>query len=341
MLTILIAIVFFSIMIMVHELGHFLAARLVGIKAEEFSIGMGPKLFTFSGKETRFSVRAFPIGGYVKLLGEDETNDDPRAFNNASVWRRMAVIVSGPVMNFLLAILLLTAFYMAFGIYELTPDILEVVEDSPAEQAGLKPGDRIIQIDDTPIDLSDYEKAVENIRVIIKEKGKNSISITVDRKGENVKIELTPEYNDETDSYMIGIVFGRLKPYGFIPALGMAFSQTGRIMFIMVDMLRALISQGQGINEIMGPVGIVGEIGKAVQAGMQQVLSLAVLISINLGVINLIPFPALDGGRLVILALEAIRGKPIEHEKEGFIHFIGFVVLMALMIVVTYRDILR
>ena len=296
------------------------------------------KLFSFH-QGTIFG-RALPIGGFVKFLGEDETNDDPEPSTMPNCGKDCSRSFR-PIMNFLLAILLLTGFYMAFGVYEIAPDILEVAENSPAEKAGLMPGDRIVQIDDTPIDLSDNEKAVESIRTLIKEKGKNALSITVDRDGKDVIMELVPQYNAETDSYMIGIVFGRLKRFSLFPALGTAFTQTGRILVLMADMLRGLIFRGQGINELMGPVGIVGEIGKAVQAGVQQVLSLAILITLNLGIMNLIPFPALDGGRLVMLVFEGVRGKPMEPEKEGFIHFIGFVVLMLLMVMVTYKDLLR
>ncbi|MFO7153380.1 MAG: RIP metalloprotease RseP [Caldicoprobacter oshimai] len=341
MLTLVVALIFFGILIMVHELGHFLAGRLVGIHAEEFSIGMGPKLFGFSRKGTQFSVRALPIGGYVKFLGEDEKSDDPRAFNNASLWKRMAVIVSGPAMNILLAVVLLTVFYMSYGIYEVVPEILEVVEDSPADRAGLMPGDRIIQVDGVSVEGLQAQEAVEAIRNAIRQKGDNELEIVVRRDGENISVKLVPEYSEQSDSYVIGIVFGRIRRYGLMPSIGLAFNQAGRIMFLMVDMLRALIFRGQGLNEVMGPVGIVGEIGKAVQAGMQQLLSLAVIITLNLGIINLIPFPALDGGRLALLLIEGVRGKPLEPEKEGFIHFIGFVVLILLMVLVTYQDIMR
>jgi len=342
MLTLLVALIFFSVLIMVHELGHFLAGRLVGIYAEEFSIGMGPKLFGFSSKlGTKFSIRALPMGGYVKFLGEDEKSDDPRAFSNASLWRRLVVIVAGPAMNILLAVVLLAVFYMSYGIYEVMPDILEVVENSPADRAGLLPGDSIIEVDGVSVEGMEAEEAVEAIRNAIKQKGGNELQIVVRRDGENIDVKLVPEYNQESDSYVIGIVFGRIRRYSLVPAIGLAFSQAGRIMFLMVDMLRGLIFRGQGLNEVMGPVGIVGEIGKAVQAGMQQLLSLAVIISLNLGIVNLIPFPALDGGRIALLLVEGVRGKPLEPEKEGFIHFIGFVVLILLMVLVTYQDITR
>lgn len=341
MLTLLVALIFFGVLIMVHELGHFLAGRLVGIHAEEFSIGMGPKLFGFTRKDTQFSVRALPIGGYVKFLGEEEKSDDERAFSNASIWKRMAVVLAGPTMNILLAVVLLAVFYMSYGVYEVVPEILEVVENSPADRAGLIPGDSIIRVDDLSVEGMEGQEAVDAIRNAIRQKGGNELEIVVRRDGKNVNIDLVPEYNQESNSYVIGIVFGRVRRYGLFPAIGMAFNQTGRLAYMMIDMLRGLIFKGQGLNEVMGPVGIVGEIGKAVQEGMQQLLTLAVIITLNLGIINLIPFPALDGGRLALLLVEGVRGKPLEPEKEGFIHFIGFVVLILLMILVTYQDITR
>ncbi|MFS8500187.1 MAG: RIP metalloprotease RseP [Caldicoprobacter sp.] len=341
MLTILVALIFLSLLVMVHEVGHFLAGRFVGIHPEEFSIGMGPKLLGFSRKGTRFSVRALPIGGYVKFLGEDERSDDERAFSNASVWKRMAVIVAGPTMNILLAVVLLAVFYMGYGVYEEVPEILEVVENSPAERAGLLPGDSIIKVDDISVEGMEAREAVETIRNAIRQKGSNELKIVVRRNGKDINIKVVPEYNEESDSYVIGIVFGRIRRYGLIQATGMAFNSVGKLTLMMVDALRGLIFKGQGLNEVMGPVGIVSEIGKAVEAGMQQLLLLAVMISLNLGIINLIPFPALDGGRIALLLVEGVRGKPLEPEKEGFIHFIGFVVLILLMVLVTYHDITR
>jgi len=341
MLTILVALIFLSLLVMVHEVGHFLAGRFVGIHPEEFSIGMGPKLLGFSRKGTQFSVRALPIGGYVKFLGEDERSDDERAFSNASVWKRMAVIVAGPTMNILLAVVLLAAFYMGYGVYEEVPEILEVVENSPADRAGLLPGDSIIKVDDISVEGMEAREAVETIRNAIRQKGSNELKIVVRRNGKDINIKVVPEYNEESDSYVIGIVFGRIRRYGLIQATGMAFNSVGKLTLMMVDALRGLIFKGQGLNEVMGPVGIVSEIGKAVEAGMQQLLLLAVMISLNLGIINLIPFPALDGGRIALLLVEGVRGKPLEPEKEGFIHFIGFVVLILLMVLVTYHDITR
>lgn len=341
MLTILVALIFLSLLVMVHEVGHFLAGRFVGIHPEEFSIGMGPKLLGFSRKGTQFSVRALPIGGYVKFLGEDERSDDERAFSNASVWKRMAVIVAGPTMNILLAVVLLAVFYMGYGVYEEVPEILEVVENSPAERAGLLPGDSIIKVDDISVEGMEAREAVETIRNAIRQKGSNELKIVVRRNGKDINIKVVPEYNEESDSYVIGIVFGRIRRYGLIQATGMAFNNVGKLTLMMVDALRGLIFKGQGLNEVMGPVGIVSEIGKAVEAGMQQLLLLAVMISLNLGIINLIPFPALDGGRIALLLVEGVRGKPLEPEKEGFIHFIGFVVLILLMVLVTYHDITR
>jgi regulator of sigma E protease len=341
MTTAITAILLFGIIIMVHETGHFITARLSGIYAEEFSIGMGPSIWKYKGKETLYSLRILPIGGYVKFIGEDGESDDPRAFGNASVWKRIAVIAAGPIMNFVLAILLLSAFFMFFGLYEVSPDILEVVEGSPAHSAGLKSGDVVVKINDVSIEEYDETEGIDRFRSVIDQSGEQPVEVVVKRDGEIIDFTLTPRYTKERDTYEIGILFGRYRRYGLFSATGLAVKQTGRIIMLMVELLKNLIFHGEGVGDVMGPVGIVGEINKAVSAGFEQVINLAILITLNLGIINLIPFPALDGGRLVILLVEGFRGKPIDPNKEGYIHFIGFVVLMLVAILVTFQDIAR
>ena len=341
-MTILLALVFFSVIIMIHELGHFLTAKAVGIHAEEFSIGMGPRLYKYQGKETEFSIRALPIGGYVRFLGEDENSSDPRAFGNASVWKRMAVIIAGPLMNILLAVLLLSIYFLSFGVTEsYMPVIDSVISGYPAEQVGLQPGDKIIQVGDLNVSGLEDREAVEKISSFINNNGARPFTITVEREGQPLNFDVIPSHDQESDRYQLGFYFRlKVRKVGFFESIGLSFVQTFRYIGLMLNVLKDLIFHGQGIENISGPVGIVNEIGKAARAGFEQLLNLGLLITINLGIMNLIPFPALDGGRLAILLVEGIRRKPLDKEKEGYIHLVGFVLLMILMIIVTYKDII-
>lgn len=342
MTTILIALIFLSIIVMVHELGHFLVGKAVGIYAEEFSIGMGPRLLKFSGKETVYSLRALPIGGYVKFLGEDADSNEPRAFNNVSLWKRAMVLVAGPLMNFVLAILLFSIMFMSFGIYIPTPTIENVVKDSAAAQAGMVSGDRIIAVNDQSIKDMDDQKAVEKLRDIISKSNSKPLTITILRNGKSMNMEVIPQYNEKAKAYLIGIEFGVIpKRLNFFSAVGLSIKQTGKIIVMMIQMLGNLLFKHENLDQVMGPIGIVGEIGKAAKQGVEQLLGLGIVISANLGIINLIPFPALDGGRLLLIIIEAVRGKPMNPEKEGYINLIGFALLMLLMILVTFQDITR
>ena len=341
MLTIITAIILFGVIILVHELGHFLVANWVGIPAEEFSIGMGPKIYQRKGSKTLFSIRALPIGGYVKFVGEDEKSDDPRAFINAKVWKRFLTILSGPLMNFLLAILLLAIFFMAFGTIRTSTHILEVIDGSPAHRAGLQKGDKIVGINGREVDIINEEKGIELIRDVIKKEGNQPLQISILRDEQTLEFEILPNYNKDKNTYEIGIYFGRFQRHGLFSSINLAFIQTGRLIALMVQSVGSMIFRGQGLNDVVGPVGIVGEINRAVQSGIQDVIYFAIVITLNLGIINLIPFPALDGGRLVLLIVEGLRGKPIDAQKEGYIHFVCFVLLMILMILVTFKDIAR
>lgn len=339
MTTIITAIILFGVIVLIHELGHFLTAKWVGIPAEEFSIGMGPKLYQYKGKNTVFSIRGLPIGGYVKFIGEDEKSDDPRAFNNAEVWKRFLVILSGPLMNFVLAALLLATFLMCFGTVKVSPHVLDVIDGSPAQQAGLQKGDKIIGIDDIEIDEKDEEKSIELFMDKIKEEGDRPLNITILREDQIKEVEIQPSYSEEEKAYKIGIYFGKRERHGLISAIGLGFRETGRLIVMMVQVVGNLIFKGQGLKDVVGPVGIVREINNAVKSGLQDIINFAIVITLNLGIMNLLPFPALDGGRLVLLVVEGLRGKPIDANKEGFIHFLGFIMLMILMIVVTFKDI--
>ncbi len=325
---------------MIHELGHFLTGKMVGIYAEEFSIGMGPRLLKYEGKETVYSLRALPIGGYVKFLGEDDSCNNPRAFNNVAVWKRFLVVASGALMNFLFAIVLLSILFSTHGIYVPLPTIANVEKDSPAHIAGIEKDDEIVSIDNIDITNMDVEDAVVTIRDVLNEKGSKPVDIKVLRQGEQHSFNIIPRYNEDAQRYIIGIEFGyERKKLGAGHSFITAISQTGKILVLMLKSLGSLIFKHEGVGDVMGPVGIVGEIGKAAEAGAEQLMTLGIIISLNLGILNLIPFPALDGGRLLFLIIESIRGKPMNREKEGLINLVGFALLLLLMIVVTFKDI--
>ena len=230
---------------------------------------------------------------------------------------------------------------MSFGTVRTSTHILETIDASPAQEAGLQKGDKIIEINGRNLENMSEEKAIETIRDVIKSEGGQPLRLTILRDGEAKEFEMLPNYNTEKNTYEIGIYFGRLQRHGPLSSIKLAFIQTGRLIILMIQLVGSMIFKGQVLNEVVGPVGIVGEINKAVQSGIHDVINFAITITLNLGIINLIPFPALDGGRLALLVVEGLRGRPIDSQKEGYIHFVGFVLLMLLMIVVTFKDIVR
>lgn len=346
--TILVAILLFGILIMVHELGHFFAGRMVGIQPKEFSIGMGPVLLSKERKGIKYNLKALPIGGSCLFLGEDEDNKASGAFNNAPVWRRMVTIVAGPLMNFLLGAVLTIILYMLIGL----PQTVSVVdkfsdtgvflETNPAEEAGLQPGDRIVGIDGEYWGDLDSESIIINVKNAIAEGNGAPAEIMFERNGELQSRTITPLYSEQYQEYQIGITFGAENiKIGLFKSIGYGFRTAVGAIVMMVSYLGQLIFHGQGAGDVLGPVGIVTEIGNAVRMGWEYVINLAIIISLNLGLINLIPFPALDGGRIALLAVEGVRRKPFDRDKEGIFHLIGFAVLMLLMVFITYRDIAK
>jgi len=331
MYTAIVAIVVFSALVFFHELGHFSVAKLVGIKVHEFAIGMGPKLLGFKKGETDYSIRALPIGGYVRMEGEDEKSNDARSFNNKSIGARIAVILAGPLMNIILGILLFTIiFYNVTGVP--TTVIEQTVPNTPAVVSGLEVGDKIVSINENPID------SWEQIVTEISESNGETIEIEVMRGNELVQKSIVPEQDPETGQFRIGIVPTANKSLSL--AIKNSFSQTKMIALGIFDFFKGLITSRQDVlKDVAGPVGIINLVGQASRAGLIYVLQLAGLISINLAVMNLLPIPALDGSRILFLIIEALRGKPIDPEKEGFVHVVGFALLMLLMIMITYKDI--
>jgi len=327
--TIVLALIIFGLLIFVHEFGHFIIAKLVGIRVEEFSIGMGPKAFSTQKGDTLYSVRLLPIGGYVKMEGEDEASNDSRSFNKKSPLQRISVIAAGPIMNIVLAIILFMIIALNIG----TPitKIQDVTDNSPAQSAGILPGDKIISIDNKKIDTW------EDIVKVVGESKKETLQIELSRNNEKLNLEVKPIVDKNTNKRLIGITPVFTKSVG--ASFKFSIERVSLIVKGIGDFLSKLIKGQASSEEVVGPIGMVHFVGEAARIGILSLLSLAAVISINLAILNILPFPALDGGRLLFIFAELITGKPIDPEKEGFIHFVGFVVLISLMIFVLYKDI--
>ncbi|HHW44579.1 MAG TPA: RIP metalloprotease RseP [Desulfotomaculum sp.] len=331
------SIVVFGLLILFHELGHFLVAKRVGIKVHEFSIGFGPKLIGLIRGETVYNLRLLPLGGYVRMAGMDpaeEVDDEERSFQKKPVYQRAAVIAAGPAMNFLLAALLLAVIFITQGVPTPTTTIGKLVPGQPAEKAGVLPGDRVVAINDQPVDTW------EQLSHLVNAHPGQSLTLTVVRAGKERKIHLLT-VADPQGMGKIGIYpaqeLRRLNPFS---ALGRGVEYTVRISVLILDFIGKMIT-GQAPAELGGPVRIVQEINTAVKMGLFYLIQLAAFLSINLGLFNLLPVPALDGSRILFLVVEGLRGRPVDPAKENFIHLIGFGLLLLLIVVITYKDIVQ
>ncbi len=327
MQTILSSILVFGMLIFFHELGHFIVAKLSDIKVNEFSLGLGPQLISMKLKETHYSIRLLPFGGYVKMEGEDTDTSDPRAFNNKSALVRLGVILAGPLMNFILAILLLgiIGFYSGVPTRQVT-----VTPGEPAEISGIQDNDIIHAIDGRKV--GHWEEIVE----IISGRHNEKISVTVIRDGKYIDYDVTTTVEPKTQRGIIGIKSVMYKRQ-VLESIKYGYKKTVLILkLILVGIYQVLT--GKVKADVVGPVGLAHIVGEAAKIGVYQVLYIAAVISANLGLFNLFPIPALDGGRGIFLVFELLRGKPVEPEKEGLIHFIGFALLMFLMILILFKD---
>ena len=328
-LTIISFVFIFGMIVFAHELGHFTTAKLNGIKIHEFALGMGPVILKKQGKETLYSLRALPIGGYVKMEGEDEDSDDPRSFSNKKPLPRLIILAAGAIMNFILAYVLLVI--IMFGMGAPSNYVGDVIADYPAIEAGIQVNDEIIAIDDQSI------KSWDDVIASIDGSDGKSIEVTVKRGNDTLNLSLTPKPK-EGSGYQIGI------QTKFVKKVDQAFVMAGRQFgTFFTDIFKFFTQLGRGNvqGDIVGPVGLVSIVGQVSKTGIMNLLLLAAYISINLGIVNLLPFPALDGGRIIFVIIEMIKGKPIDREKEGYVHFIGFAILMALMVFLVIRDVQR
>lgn len=326
------AIITFGILIIIHELGHFTLAKLNGIKVEEFAIGMGPQIFKINGKETTYSIRILPIGGYVKMLGDEGESIDPRAFNNKSPLRKLSVIAAGPIMNFILGIMLFAIIAVAKGY--LSPVVDKVVPNQPAAVMGIKAKDKIIKINDSKV--LTWEDFVTGVYV---SNGK-AMDITYVRNGETKNVKVTPVKDTKENRFVVGIyptavekpTIGQSISYGFIETNSLV-KQTG-------SFLKTAFKGKASKNDFGGPLTIIKLSGEAAKAGILTLAAFGAYISIQLGIFNLLPIPALDGGYIFLFLFELITGKKVDQNKIGIINYVGFALLMGLMVLVTIKDIL-
>ncbi len=332
--TIVASIIIFGLLIFVHELGHFIVARLTGIRVLEFAIGFGKELIGWEKGETRYTLRIFPLGGFCKMQGEDpEDAVTEGSFQEKPVLHRLAVIGAGSFMNFLLAAILFSLLYFfILGVPQTgTTEIGQVIAGGPAEEAGIQPGDAVLAING-----AETSKWDEVVSVINAHPGRE-IELTLLREEAQVTASVVPR--DDHGRGIIGIA-PAVKKHAFFSSLFLGFSYTWFLIQLIFVSLFQMIT-GTIPADVAGPVGIAAVVGEVMQEGLSNLMSLAAIISVNLGIINLLPIPALDGSRMVFLVVEGIRGKPVDPKKEGFIHFVGFTLLILLMIFVAFQDISR
>ncbi len=338
-MSIVIALLVFSVIILFHEFGHFLLAKLNKITVVEFSLGMGPRLLSFEAGGTRYSWKLLPFGGSCMMLGEDGEEEEEGSFGSKSVWARMSVIAAGPIFNFLLAFIM--ALFIVGNLGYDVPVLLNVTEGMPAANAGLQAGDRIVKMNGKRIHLY---REVQNYSVF--HQGETVI-FQYERDGELHEATVTPELTNGSYKYGIGGNINYRQKTNVLETLEYSAYEVYYWIDTTVSSLGLLFKGGVQLDDMSGPVGVVDAIGTTYQESRDEgafyvwmnLLNIAILLSANLGVMNLLPIPALDGGRLIFLIVEAIRRRRVEPELEAKIHFAGLMLLMLLMVVVMFNDV--
>ena len=340
---IIIGVLLFELIVLIHEGGHFVAAKLSGVKVNEFALGMGPKLFSFTKGETKYSLRLLPIGGYCSMEGEDEESDNPRAFGNKPVWKRIIIVAAGAVMNIILGLLMTLTMVLQQPYYASTT--VSVFDENAVTSDYIQVGDKLEEIDGYPIwnsmDIAFALGTCKNYEPNIK----------VNRNGQSIDLGNVPLYTyDNNGKTTIARDF-YVEPVdkNFLSVCGETIGQTVSTVRMVYASLVGLVTGKFGFNEMSGPVGVASAITTVASQGLESsfldafnnILYIMMILTINLGIFNLLPVPALDGGRLLFLLIELVRRKPVPQKYEGVIHGIGFALLMVFMLAVTFNDIVR
>jgi len=346
-MTLIYFILILGVIVLVHEFGHFIFAKMFGVHVYEFSIGMGPKIWGKKRKnkkdETEYCIRAIPIGGFVSLAGE-EIDDDKKVpkdkkMYNKPIWQRFLIMFFGAGNNFILAFLILFACGIFFGSPNMDPVVGKLTEGYPMAESGIEEGDKFLKVNGNKI------STIDDVRLYLSIV-KPGDTITLEMKKESGKVvtyEIVPvkEVVDEVTTYRYGIEFTNENEKGFFAPLKYALDKTGSLFNQMFITLKLLFTGQVGMDNLSGPVGIYSIVGQTRSAGIESVLQLVALLSINVGFINLIPFPAFDGGRILFLIIEKIKGSPVNPKVENIFHSIGFILLLLLLLYITFNDIVR
>lgn len=339
-MNIILALIIFSIIILFHELGHFLLAKHNDVKVNEFCLGLGPTLVGVTKGETKYSLKLLPFGGACMMEGEDEASDDDRGFNHKTVLQRASIVAAGPIFNFIMAIAFSLILVASVGFDR--PVLTDVMEGYPAQEAGLQAGDEIVKLGNKTIHL------YREVSVYTYFHANETVEVTYKRGEEKHTAVLVPKYDEESGRYLFGFYGTTARSKGtLLETLQYSVYEVKYWICSTIESLGQLFTGHVGINDMSGPVGIVKTIGdtytevKSDGAFMifLNMLNICILLSANLGIMNLLPIPALDGGRLVFLIVEAVRGKRMDPNKEGAVNLVFLMLLMALMVVIMFNDI--
>ena len=344
MLTIVAFIFVFSILIFFHEFGHFIAAKTSGVRVYKFSFGFGPRVLGFTKNQTEYVICLIPLGGYVKMAGEmgqaevketpEEVPEEQR-FDKKSLGIRALIVALGPFMNIVTAVIIFSLIFFVNGIPVVTNYVSTVIENGPAEQAGIFSGDKIIAVDS--MKMEDPNRIAD----IINKSSGEELQITLDRGGEALDVFVIPEYDNNYKKGLIGITFEiSVEKINIFSAFSKGLITAGNIIKLIFSNTIEMIT-GKIPLEISGPLGIAQMTGEAAKLGFLNLLYFTAILSIFIGLFNLLPIPILDGGHIIILVIEKIRGKPLEAEKISFMYLIGISLMIMVFIIATYKDILR
>ena len=333
-MTIFLVILLFIILIFPHELGHFIAAKLCGVQVNEFAFGMGPVILKKQGKETLYSIRALPVGGFCAMEGEDteEATENPRAFNNKSWWKKIIILVAGAAMNIIIAFLVM----IFAAVYTGTPTttINSVTDGGAASMAGIQAGDKIVRVSDSSVDS--WEEFTSFMQK--ETKADKPISITVERSGKEKTFSISPQ-RQKDGKYVIGVV--SKQRHNLFTGIKNGTASTVKMTKALFESFKMLFTSKEAIKQVSGPVGMIKIVSDAAGLGVFYYLYLVALISLNLAIFNLLPLPALDGGRIIFVIIRMFTGRAISDKVEARVHMIGMALLLTLTVFVTWNDIMR